>query len=92
MLFIFVLVVGNQLVFGDRGIVRLMSQRSEIHRLEAESFVMAAENTRLESDLARLRNNPGELEVRARHVLGQVQDGEKIYRFVPIEDTNLIDD
>ena len=92
MLFIVVMVLAYHLVYGDRGVVRWMSQKSEIHRLEVESRLLAKENSRLESDLVRLRKYPGELEVRARHVLGQVNTGEKIYRFVPIEDTNLLED
>lgn len=83
------LVLAYHLLFGDRGMLRLLSQRSQIQKLEQNIEFLQGENKNLERQLARLRQGKDDLEVRAREALGQVAEGEKIYRFVSLEETNL---
>ena len=75
--------LGYLILGGDRGVITMVSLYSQIRHLEKDTARLSEENRLMVKELARLRAGGSEsLDLRVREVLGLVQDGEKVYRFV----------
>jgi cell division protein FtsB len=71
------LTVGS--VFGDRGILNLMSRRRQVESLRGELETLRAENARLSSEIAALRTSPRAVERLAREQLGLARPDEAVF-------------
>lgn len=71
------LVVGS--LFGDRGILHLMTQRERAEALAREIDALRGENARLAADIAALRSDPEAIERIAREELGLARPGETVF-------------
>jgi cell division protein FtsB len=76
-LLLIALVVGS--MFGDRGILHLISQRQRADALRQEIEALAAENVRLYSEIRQLRTDPRAVERIAREELGLARPGETVF-------------
>ncbi len=66
-------------LFGDRGVLHLMSQRQRSEALEREVADLRAENARLASEVDGLRHDPHAIEKIAREQLGLARPGEMVF-------------
>ncbi|HEX6737388.1 MAG TPA: septum formation initiator family protein [Vicinamibacteria bacterium] len=71
------LVVGS--LFGDRGILQLVSQRERAEALARELEEMREENRRLAQEIQALQADPRAIEKLAREQLGLARPGEKVF-------------
>ena len=71
------LVVGS--LFGDRGILQLVSQRERAEALAREIDEMREENQRLAQEIRALQSDPRAVERLAREQLGLARPGEKVF-------------
>ena len=71
------LAVGS--VFGDRGILNLMHKRQQVLELRGELDSLRAENARLASEVAALRQDPRAVERLAREQLGLAGPDETVF-------------
>lgn len=71
------LLVGS--LFGDRGILHLMTQRERAAALALELQALEAENARLAAEIAALRSDPAAVERIAREELGLARPGETVF-------------
>ena len=71
------LLVGS--LFGDRGILHLMTQRERALVLAREIESLREENARLAGDIAALRSDPAAIERIAREELGLARPGETVF-------------
>ena len=71
------LVVGS--LFGDRGILQLVSQRERAEVLARELDEMRMENQRLAQEIRALQADPRAIERLAREELGLARPGEKVF-------------
>jgi cell division protein FtsB len=71
------LVVGS--LFGDRGILQLVSQRERAEALAREIDEMREENQRLVREIQALQADPRAIERLAREQLGLARPGEKVF-------------
>jgi len=76
-LLLIALVVGS--MFGDRGILHLMTQRQRADVLRQEIEALRAENLRLYSQIQELRTDPRSVERIAREELGLARPGETVF-------------
>jgi cell division protein FtsB len=74
---IIALVVGS--LFGDRGILQLMTQRQRALELAREVEEIRAENVRLAAEIHALRTDPRAIERIAREELGLARPGETVF-------------
>jgi cell division protein FtsB len=66
-------------LFGDRGVLRLMDQKQRAESLAREIDDLRAENRRLASEIAALKEDPGSIEHLAREQLGLARPGETVF-------------
>ena len=78
------LAVGS--VFGDRGMLNLMSKRRQVDALRAELEGLREENARLTAQIAALRTSPRAIERLAREELGLARADETVF-LIREEDT-----
>jgi cell division protein FtsL len=71
------LVVGS--LFGDRGILQLVSQRERAEELARQIDEMRTENQRLAQEIKALQADPRAVERLAREELGLARPGEKVF-------------
>jgi cell division protein FtsL len=71
------LAVGS--VFGDRGILNLVSRRRQVEALRGEIEALRAENARLAEEIAALRTSPRAIERIAREQLGLARPEEAVF-------------
>jgi len=71
------LLVGS--LFGDRGILQLISQRERADALAREIEQLRADNSRLAADIGALRHDPAAIERIAREELGLARPGETVF-------------
>lgn len=71
------LVVGS--VFGDRGILNLLSKRHQVEALRTELEGLRGENARLAAEIAALRESPRAIERLAREELGLARPDETAF-------------
>ena len=71
------LLVGS--LFGDRGLLQLVSQRERADDLAREIEQLKADNSRLAADIGALRRDPAAIEKIAREELGLVRPGETVF-------------
>ena len=71
------LTVGS--VFGDRGILNLVSRRRQVEALRGELEALRAENARLSSEITALRTDPRAIERLAREDLGLARPDETLF-------------
>ena len=76
-LLLIALVVGS--MFGDRGILHLMTQRHRADALRQEIEALRDENLRLYAEIQQLRTDPGAVERLARESLGLARPGETVF-------------
>jgi cell division protein FtsB len=76
-LLLIALVVGS--MFGDRGILHLMTQRQRADALRKEIEALRDENLRLYSEIQELRTDPRAVERIAREELGLARPGETVF-------------
>jgi cell division protein FtsB len=70
-------VVGS--FFGDRGILRLLSQEEQAQVLRQQIDALRAENASLASEIVALRSDPRAVERLARERLGLARPGETVF-------------
>jgi cell division protein FtsB len=66
-------------VFGDRGILNMMSERDKVEALRGELDELRAENARLSAEIADLRTSPRAIERLAREELGMARPDETVF-------------
>jgi cell division protein FtsB len=66
-------------LFGDRGMLHLMAQEQRAETLAREIEGLRAENQRLASEIAALKNDPSSIEHLAREQLGLARPGETVF-------------
>ena len=71
------LLVGS--LFGDRGLLQLVSQREKADALAREIEQLKADNSRLAADIGALRRDPAAIERIAREELGLARSGETVF-------------
>ena len=71
------LAVGS--VFGDRGILNLVSKRRQVEALRAELEGLRDENARLTAEITALRTSPRAIERLAREQLGLARPDETVF-------------
>ena len=71
------LVVGS--LFGDRGVLHLITERERALRLTSEVEELRAENGRLAAEIQALREDPRAIERLAREELGLARPGETVF-------------
>ena len=71
------LLVGS--LFGDRGLLQLVSQRERADALAREIEQLKTDNSRLAADIGALRRDPAAIERLAREELGLVRPGETVF-------------
>jgi cell division protein FtsB len=71
------LVVGS--LFGDRGLLQLVSQRERADALARDVEQLKADNARLADDIRALREDPSSIERLAREELGLARPGETVF-------------
>ncbi len=71
------LAVGS--VFGDRGILNLVSKRRQVEALRAELEGLRDENARLTAEIVALRTSPRAIERLAREQLGLALPDETVF-------------
>jgi cell division protein FtsB len=76
-LLLIALVVGS--MFGDRGILHLITQRQRADALRLEVEALRDENLRLYSQIRELRTDPRAVERLAREELGLARPGETMF-------------
>jgi cell division protein FtsB len=73
------LALGVGSVFGDRGMLSMMSERDKVESLRAELEELRAENARLSSEIRDLRESPRAIERLAREQLGLARADETVF-------------
>lgn len=76
-LLLIALVVGS--LFGDRGILHLMTQRQRAEALHEEIEALRQENLHLYAEIQALRSDPRSVERLAREELGLARPGETVF-------------
>jgi cell division protein FtsB len=76
-LLLIALVVGS--MFGDRGILHLITERQRADALRMEIETLRAENLRLYAEIGELRTDPRAVERIAREELGLARPGETLF-------------
>jgi cell division protein FtsB len=71
------LVLGS--LFGERGMLHLLSQRQKTDALARELDALRAENARLATEIAALKSDPRAIERLAREELGLAAEGESVF-------------
>jgi cell division protein FtsB len=71
------LLVGS--LFGDRGLLQLVSQRERADALAREIEQLKADNFHLAADITALRRDPAAIERIAREELGLARPGETVF-------------
>jgi cell division protein FtsL len=66
-------------VFGDRGILNMMSERGKVEALRAQLEELRAENARLSAQISDLRTSPRAIERLAREELGLARPDETVF-------------
>ena len=66
-------------VFGDRGILSMLSEREKVEALQTELDELRAENARLSAEITDLRTNPRAIERLAREELGLARADETVF-------------
>ena len=83
---ILVLVILGFTVFGERGLINLLSYRQKRQALAEEVNRLKAENQRLEEEIERLQSDQSFIEQKAREELGMVKPGELVLQFTEAKD------
>ncbi len=73
---------------GDFGFMRIWNLHKKQHELELESKKLQIEMLDLQVEKERLLKDQTYLEKVAREKFGMAKEGEKVYQFVPPEDSN----
>jgi cell division protein FtsB len=73
------LALGVGSVFGDRGILAMLSEREKVEALRSELETLRAENARLSAEIAELRTSPRAIERLAREELGLARADETVF-------------
>ncbi len=68
-------------VFGERGLINLLSYRQQRQALAGEVERLKQENQKLAQERERLTNDDSYLEQLAREELGMVKPGELVFQF-----------
>ena len=66
-------------VFGDRGMLNMLSEREKVDALRAELEGLRAENSQLSAEIADLRTSPRAIERLAREELGLARPDETVF-------------
>lgn len=83
---ILVLIILGFTVFGDRGLIKLVSYQRQREALAAEASRLQQENQRLTDEIERLKGDDSYLEQLAREELGMVKPGELVFQFTEDKD------
>jgi cell division protein FtsB len=78
MLFVAAVIVMDALV-GERGLLAMLRKRHQLDELAAGIARQTAENTDLQEEARRLREDPSAIEDIARRDLGLIKPGEKVF-------------
>jgi cell division protein FtsB len=69
------------IVFGDHGLVAMVSMQEELHAIQQENARLEKENIALYRTIQRLKTDPAFIEQVARQELHMVRPGEIVFRF-----------
>jgi len=70
-------------LFGNRGMLQLIQQREQSHRIERQIAELRHENARLAGEIRALRSEPRAIERVAREQLGLLKPGETVFLLQP---------
>lgn len=70
-------------LFGNRGMLQLIQQREQAHRIERQIAELRYENARLGGQIRALRSEPRAIERVAREQLGLARPGETVFVLQP---------
>ena len=84
---ILVLIILGFTVFGDRGLIKLVSCQRQREALAVEASRLQQENQRLIVEIERLKGDDSYLEQLAREDLGMVKPGELVFQFTEDKDS-----
>jgi cell division protein FtsB len=76
-------------VFGDRGILNMLSERDKVEALRAQLEELRAENARLSGQISDLRSSPRAIERLAREELGLARPDETVFLIRDTEQAEL---
>lgn len=79
-LFIFVLLMGALITFGDRGLIDNFRMKEKMMVLKRINHEMTLENIALKKNITLLRDDLSYVEMMARSELGMVKKGDLVYR------------
>lgn len=63
------------------GLLSVVSMRSELHKLQAETAELSRENAVLEAEIDKMKNDPAYLEEVARRDFGLLKPNERVFDF-----------
>lgn len=78
--FVFVLLMGTLITFGDRGLIDNYRMNEKLLDLKKVNYEMTLENIALKKNILLLRNDLSYIEMMARNELGMVKKGDLVYR------------
>ena len=81
LLIVLILLVWYFILFGEKGVVKIIQLRRERDRIIADVSRIQEENTRLQEEIRRLREDSRYLESVARRDLGLIKKNELLFIF-----------
>jgi len=76
-----------QVIASEHGLIKMAQTKSELKRLDIEATLLAKEKAKLGETAKLYQNNPFLLEKALRDELGMVREGERVYRFRDVPET-----
>jgi cell division protein FtsB len=76
-----IVIVWYFILFGGKGVIRIIQLEQERHRIVREGNLIKNENRNLKEEIRRLREDPKYLESVARRDLGLIKENEILFIF-----------
>ena len=76
-----IVIVWYFIIFGEKGVIRIIQLEQERHRITREGSLIKKDNKKLKEEIRRLREDPKYLESVARRDLGLIKENEILFIF-----------